>query len=88
VSQAPDTANGDAFLEFAAAYAQKACEAEFDRIVSALRARAPAYYIDPSTGTDSQIKASIHNALVTKMRQILGLCPGCVWPQPGSQQSI
>jgi hypothetical protein len=87
-SRAPDAANGDAFLEFAADFAQKACEAEFDRFVTALRAKAPAYYIDPSTGTDNEIKASVHNALVTKMRQTLGLSPSRALPQPGSSQAI
>jgi hypothetical protein len=85
-NKVPDTVNDDAFLEFAADYAQKACEAEFDRFVTALRAKAPAYYIDASTGTDSEIKASVHNALVTKMRQTLGLFPSRPLPQPGPQQ--
>jgi hypothetical protein len=87
-SRAPAAADGDAFLEFAADYAQKACEPEFDRFVAALREQAPRYSIDLSTGTDSEIKDSVHNALVTKMRQILRLSPSRPLPQPGSQQAI
>jgi hypothetical protein len=88
MSKVPEPTDDDTFLEFAADYAERACEAEFGRFVTALRAKAPAYFIDASKGTDSEIKASVHDALLKKMRERLGLSPSPLSAQPGSQQAI
>jgi hypothetical protein len=86
----PQTDDINAVIEWMAVSAENECAAEFGRFMTSLRARAPAYDVDPDSSTDSEVKASIHSELVKSMQYSVGLSkePSRLFPPPGTSQPI